>query len=324
MKRKLSNKTPEYMPPPAELDLNSGIVNMRGLDVDAWTTEQALLTSLNPNISLAVVGAQTAYRVNNANCRLGEYIFKEALITMSNRADIGYRWFSNYVVHDIMLYASVEPQEVNSRKTAYNVDLPGEENGPTPTLPELVAKQFNATQVIAARPSSYIGKTGFVVITAFAGSANEPSKLRITFNNQMFASMRFIENDMLPIITPKSGAIRLNGAVFQANEGKEAIGKIPVACTEFDGMLVMPDVSYFDTKAIVMFQLDGNKISRVKITTEMTPDELNTWRLRNFGESLEMASNSAKYRLDTTDGITARVRFNQSDIYYDFEKTERA
>lgn len=309
--RKQSKKTPEYMPPPTEINLITGVINMRGFDVDAWTTEQALLTSLKSHISLAVTGAQTAYRVHNPNCHLGPYVFGEALLTMSDRADIGHKWFSNYIVHDIVLYANTvmaTGEEVDNR-----------------TLPELVAACFPAEQVIAAKTSIYIGKTGAMVITANDGANGHPSYMRITYNNNMFAEMRFVEQDMLPVITPKSGAILLNGALVQAKNGFDSFGQVPVPCTEFDGAYVLPEVHYFDLPAIVMVTFNGNKLGRVKITVEKSLPELHMWRERVFGETDEKEANTFNYRIDTTDGYTARIQFyvHKAEILYEFEPTQR-
>lgn len=314
MARKLSKKTPEMLPPPTVVDFDRGVVNMRGFDVDAWTTEQALLTSLKSQITLAVVGAQTAYRVHNPNCHLGPYVFGEALLTMSDRADLGRKWFSNYVVHDIVLYTKDEPQ-----KTA----LPSEEAA-MKTLPELVAEAFKAEQVIAAKKSMYIGKSGAMVVTANAGSEGNPSQMRITYNNQMFASMRFIEQDMLPVVTPKSGAILLNGALVQAKNGYESYGQVPAPCSEFDGAYVMPEVTYFDLPAIVVVNFEGKKLGRVKIAIEKSLPELHMWRERVFGATDEKEADTFKYRIDTTDGFTARITFyaNKAEILYEFERTE--
>ena len=314
MRRKLSNKTPEFLPPPTEIDLTRGIVNVRGFDVDAWTTEQALLTSLKSQVSLAIAGSQTAYRVHNANCCLGNYVFAEALLKMSERADLGRKWFSNYVVREVILYAKEEPQ-----KTA----LPSEEAA-MKTLPELVAEKFQAEQIIANKKSLYMAKTGALVIDATAGNDAQPSCLRITFNNKMFAAMRFVEQDMLPVITPKSGAILLNGAMVQAKNGFDSYGQVPAPCSEFDGAYVMPEVSYFDLPAIAVTHFDGKKLGRMKITIEKSVTELNTWRERVFGETDEKDSGTFKYRIDTADGFTARITFYASkpEILYEFEHTE--
>lgn len=314
MSKRLSKKTPEFLPPPTEIDLPRGIINVRGFEVDAWTTEQALLTSLKSHIALAVMGAQTAYRVHNANCHLGDYVFGEALVIMSDRADIGRKWFSNYVVHEVMLYAKEEPQ-----KTA----LPSEEAA-MKSLPELVAEAFPAEQVIAAKKSMYIGKTGAMVVTASAGNDAQPSQLRVTFNNKMFSSMRYIEQDMLPVITPKSGAILLNGALVQAKNGFDSFSQVPAPCSEFDGAHVMPEVHYFDLPAIVMVNFEGKKLSRAKIAVETDMTTLHAWRLRTFGDTDEKDGGTFKYRLDTTGGYTARVKFyeNKAEIVYEFEKTE--
>jgi hypothetical protein len=67
------------------------------------------------------------------------------------------------------------------------------------------------------------------------------------------------------------------------------------------------------------------QLERVKITVDTTAPALNAWRERMFGHTDEKEGGTFNYRIDTTNGCTARIKFyaSKSEILYEFERTQR-
>lgn len=299
---KLSNKTPTFAPPPTPFDINKGMVPVADFYIDAWTTEDAVIATLKHELEYRTMQGKPAYYLKNANCCMDGYVFSSAIITMSERASYTHKWASNRVVREItMRMCKSSDTEVS--------------------LAEYIRAHFEADNVMIATPNMYLGSNESMTVKV--QDVLTPT-LFITFKNDAYVTNRNIPDNLLSVITPKSGAIILNGVVVQPWEGMDAIGRVPVPCAAMDGTWLLPEVYLFNIPVTLSILAQGNELIEMKAIPHCARIQLEEWRKQYLGVNMESEIGLPKYVLNTSHYYETHITFTSEGMIYTFGKTERA
>lgn len=259
------------------IDLAHGTVCLRDFLIDAWVTDEVFLGVFGDEITTSK--KQATYTLRDVDMRIGDISFVSMLIQFS---PIGYH--GQRVVDNILLYA--QP----CKYTDYI-------NRIAAKLPDVDAEIHT--------PYDYRATNGNLRIIAQMEPGTMVASLRIEYGDTAMRVNNWVNSGSEHLVTPKSGALKLNHQICLANLKErsfqdEELAHLPTydIAGDRDGTAsyVLRNIMFYDLACNAKICFRDNKLVGAHFTA-IRGEELKPWLYKHFGNPVKEADGIAEYRV---------------------------
>lgn len=247
---------------PDTVDLTRGVVNINGFLLDGWTTDELFLRIFGENA--APSKKQATYVLHNIDARLGDVAFNSILVQFS-------------------------PMGLQTQRVTENVTLYAQPCKQT----DFVKKVMQKCSVKPQEETAYDGvaQNGNLQVVAHYDPVSLMASVNIRFLDSPARVDNWVNEGSEVILTPKSGALNLNGLVCHANLREitfinEFLPKLPAPeeCNlKKDTMMyTFPQVTYYDMQCAAKLCFSENKLVGIQLIPSDF-EKLDEWMYANFG-----------------------------------------
>lgn len=279
---------------PDTINLTNGTVNVNGFLLDAWTSDDLFMQMFQDVAEPSK--KQATYVLSDVQSYLNDITFNSIMVQFS---PIGLQ--NQRVIENMTMY--VQPckhSDFLKRVANRCAALPG-------------------LKVLRENDEEYAVEAGTMRICARVDDNTRNASLNLEYLDSQTRVNHWVEAPSMRLLTPKSGALYMNGHLGLANlretqfktEIMPYMGE-PEACT-MDGnvsVYTFKHVQFYDLEGMVKLTFKDNKLCQV-LVNPADEEVLDVWANRHFGNPLREDDNVYEYTCHAAGSRCWRIRVHK-------------